>query len=172
LKFSQEKNKEKFKSPILKRISVAFGGIGLKTIGERLGFTAGLITTWNQGTIPRGEDLIRISEMTGVSIHWLLTETGPKYVKDFSGAPIVIPSDPVNDLGCNLFRTLPKDKKDFALTMLEALHDEKPSRKEVASSQDDSDITMGSDRAEQAYPGRKLIRKTEGEAPRLSRKRK
>jgi chromosome partitioning protein len=62
------------------RLKEAFGGAQNKEIAHRLGLSNSAITTYMSGRIPPPETLVKISRLTGCSIHWLITGEGPKSV--------------------------------------------------------------------------------------------
>lgn len=66
------------------RIRIAFKGATNKEIAELMGKdSSGTMTNWmSGGQIPRGEDLLKIRDLTGYSIEWILTGEGPETVED------------------------------------------------------------------------------------------
>lgn len=46
------------------------------------------IRIWKEGTVPSYPHLRTIAEKTGVSLHWLLTGEGPKFLNDICGSSL------------------------------------------------------------------------------------
>ncbi|HYP29388.1 MAG TPA: helix-turn-helix domain-containing protein [Blastocatellia bacterium] len=66
----------------LARLKEAFGGISIEVVAGRLGVKRQAVYKWGRGeTHPDLDRLLQISELTGVSLHWLLTGEGPKIVE-------------------------------------------------------------------------------------------
>lgn len=64
-----------------KRLIEAFGNAQKKEIAESMEVTTPAVSAYMAGKYPTADKLIFISEMTGVSIHWLLTGEGEKEIK-------------------------------------------------------------------------------------------
>jgi transcriptional regulator with XRE-family HTH domain len=67
-------------SSLWSRIAEAFEGLSVQDIADRLGLSYHSVYKWQHGKHPGLDTLIRISEVTSCSIHWLLTGTGPKRI--------------------------------------------------------------------------------------------
>lgn len=65
-----------------KRVTEAYSTEVVSVIAKDVGEKVQTLYKWQKGTIPKLDILMRISDSTGVSIHWLLTERGSKYVND------------------------------------------------------------------------------------------
>src|SRR5205085_82056 len=65
-------------NPFGRRLKEAFDGIPNKSIAHKLGVSNPAITTYLNGRIPPPETLVKISRLTGCSIHWLVTGEGAK----------------------------------------------------------------------------------------------
>ncbi|HEX9005424.1 MAG TPA: helix-turn-helix domain-containing protein [Blastocatellia bacterium] len=94
---------------LYKRIQEAFGTTNGAEIGRQLGFEKQNVYAWRDGRgMPTTETILKIYECTGISLHWLLTGEGEKFVKksvtnvtkmldssltlvDTAPAPILIP---------------------------------------------------------------------------------
>lgn len=53
-------------------------GLGQSVLAKAVGVSQSQISEWRDGTIPRGEALLRLPAALGVNGHWLLTGNGPK----------------------------------------------------------------------------------------------
>lgn len=62
------------------RLKDAFDNAPLADIAQQLGMTYHAIRNYAQGRVPAPEILLQIFELTGCSIHWLLTGDGPKRI--------------------------------------------------------------------------------------------
>lgn len=96
-------------NPIYERIKEAFATKNSAEIARQLGFGKHLAYRWRDGvSLPTTETLLKIYELTGCSLHWLLTGEGEKHPsktvtgvtkklasrtdgKDTPPAPILIP---------------------------------------------------------------------------------
>ena len=66
----------------LQRLREAFNGLSIDTIGRKIGVQKQAIYRWGRGeTQPDLDRLLLISELTGFSIHWLITGEGSKKVE-------------------------------------------------------------------------------------------
>ncbi len=72
------------------RIREAFNNQPTKEIANKLGLSYHAVRNYLRGRIPSGEKLIEISQLTGCSIHWLLTGEGEKKVVDSSSGEIPV----------------------------------------------------------------------------------
>lgn len=96
------------KDSAFERILNAFNAKTATEVAGKLGLTPQAVSKWDKGGGIKFETLISITTQTGVSIHWLLTGQGEKYVggkvtdvtkklapgttsEDTSGAPSLIP---------------------------------------------------------------------------------
>lgn len=79
---SQEKSsqivKKNYSPAFGLRLREAFDGLAQAEIARRLGITDAGVKNYFEGRIPSGITLLEICDLTGVSIHWLLTGEGPK----------------------------------------------------------------------------------------------
>jgi transcriptional regulator with XRE-family HTH domain len=68
------------------RVVMAFGGIAIRDIAERMGVKYSTLDHWLKlrNDIPTAQ-LIRISDETGCNLHWLLTGRGERFVSDSAG---------------------------------------------------------------------------------------
>lgn len=65
---------------IYDRIQEAFGITNSAEIARKLGYGKHLAYKWRDGeALPTTETVIKVYELTGVSLHWLLTGEGEKY---------------------------------------------------------------------------------------------
>jgi repressor LexA len=71
-----------------RRLREAFVGISNKEIAERLGVSKSAVTNYVEGRIPSADMLAKISELTGYSIHWLITGEGSKLVSQKNEADL------------------------------------------------------------------------------------
>lgn len=69
-------------SPFGLRLREVFYGAQNKEIAHKLGVSNSAITTYLNGRVPPHETLIKISRLTGCSIHWLITGEGSKWVSN------------------------------------------------------------------------------------------
>lgn len=78
-KYSSDKKEEGFRE----RVIEAFGGIGIREISETTGIPYQTLYSYLTGKrdIPN-DTLVQLSKATNVSIHWLLTGEGDKYVPE------------------------------------------------------------------------------------------
>jgi chromosome partitioning protein len=60
------------------RLREAFKGASQTEIARQLGLSNSAVTNYVEGRIPPAETLTKIAELTGYSIHWLITGEGPK----------------------------------------------------------------------------------------------
>lgn len=69
-------------SPFGLRLKEVFYGVQNKEIAHKLDVSNSAITTYMNGRVPPHETLIKISRLTGCSIHWLITGEGSKWVSN------------------------------------------------------------------------------------------
>ena len=81
-------------SALEQRIREAFNNQPTKEIADRLGLSYHAVRNYLRGRIPSGEKLIEISQLTGCSIHWLLTGEGTKRIDGSSSSEIPVFLDP------------------------------------------------------------------------------
>lgn len=62
------------------RLREAFTGVSQTEIARQLGVSNSAVTNYVEGRIPPAEMLIKIADLTGHSIHWLITGDGTKRV--------------------------------------------------------------------------------------------
>lgn len=62
------------------RLREAFKGASQTEIARQLGISNSAVTNYVEGRIPPAEMLIKIADLSGYSIHWLITGDGPKRV--------------------------------------------------------------------------------------------
>ncbi len=62
------------------RLREAFKGASQTEIARQLGVSNSAVTNYVEGRVPPAEKLIKIADLTGYSIHWLITGDGPKRV--------------------------------------------------------------------------------------------
>jgi chromosome partitioning protein len=60
------------------RLKEAFKGASQTEIARQLGLSNSAVTNYVEGRIPPAEMLTKIADLTGYSIHWLITGKGPK----------------------------------------------------------------------------------------------
>lgn len=60
------------------RLREAFKGVSQTEIARQLGISNSAVTNYVDGRIPPAETLTKIADLTGYSIHWLITGEGPK----------------------------------------------------------------------------------------------
>lgn len=70
----------KSKSAFGQRLKEAFNDATNGVIGSKLGVSENNVGFYVRGRIPPAETLVRISNVTGCNIHWLLTGNGSKFV--------------------------------------------------------------------------------------------
>lgn len=64
-----------------KRIEEAFETRNVAEMAEKVGLKVQALYKWQKGTIPSLDTLVKISDLTGSSIHWLVTGEGPQKVE-------------------------------------------------------------------------------------------
>ena len=62
------------------RLRKAFSGSTNREIADKLGVSKSAVTNYIQGRIPSPETLAAIAELTGCSLHWLITGNGSQFV--------------------------------------------------------------------------------------------
>jgi repressor LexA len=77
-------------SVLEQRIREAFNNQPTKEIANKLGLSYHAVRNYLRGRIPSGVKLIEISQLTGCSIHWLLTGEGEKRVAGPSASEIPV----------------------------------------------------------------------------------
>lgn len=66
------------------RFREAFGGATNAEIARKIGKSEPAVKNYVDGRIPSAADLVAISDLTGCSVHWLLTGNGPREVSQFT----------------------------------------------------------------------------------------
>lgn len=74
------KEKEYSSSNFGARLKEAFNWAPNSAIAQKLELSPSAITNYMEGRIPPAETLIKVAEITGYSLHWLITGDGPKTV--------------------------------------------------------------------------------------------
>jgi cellulose biosynthesis protein BcsQ len=64
------------------RLKEAFNGVSQTQIARQLGLSNSAVNNYVEGRIPAAEMLVKIANLTGYSIHWLITGEGPKRIYD------------------------------------------------------------------------------------------
>lgn len=67
-------------SPFGKRLREAFGGGNNTIIAGKLGVSNSALTNYMRGRVPDADLLLKISDLTNCSVHWLLTGEGTKEI--------------------------------------------------------------------------------------------
>lgn len=62
------------------RLKEAFKNVQNREIAEKLGIGKSAVTAYLRGSMPPASQLLKIAEMTGCNLHWLLTGEGPKWI--------------------------------------------------------------------------------------------
>jgi cellulose biosynthesis protein BcsQ len=63
------------------RFGEAFGNILKSEIAAKLGVSKATVTLYTSGHLPPSEMLLKIAELTGCNLHWLMTGCGPKWAR-------------------------------------------------------------------------------------------
>lgn len=79
------------KKEIYERVRDALGVKNLTEVAERLGLTTGAVSQWKTTGKISLDTLIKVSELSGVSIHWLVTGKGEKKIKQPSPPLALVP---------------------------------------------------------------------------------
>lgn len=84
-KIKEKKNKDSRLLKVGARISEAFGNPPGREIATKTGASESAVSKWKRGEALLLDNLYKISDLTGYSIHYLLTGNGPKKVETESG---------------------------------------------------------------------------------------
>lgn len=63
------------------RLGEAFGNIRKSEMAAKLGVSKATVTLYTSGHLPPSEMLLKIAELTGCNLHWLMTGGGQKWVR-------------------------------------------------------------------------------------------
>src|ERR1043165_438697 len=74
---SSHVSKENFSA----RLGEAFGNIRKSEIAAKLGGSKATVTLYTSGHLPPSEMLLKIAELTGCNLHWLMTGRGQKWAR-------------------------------------------------------------------------------------------
>ena len=74
--------------PVWERIIEALGISSVNLISIRLDVARQSVYDWQKGKMPAIESLVRISEVSRASIHWLVTGEGPRRVNEPPRSPV------------------------------------------------------------------------------------
>jgi hypothetical protein len=110
-------NKDK-DSPFGRRLREAFEGKTNGEIATILECGDSTISTYMSGRIPPALTLVKISNTTGYSIHWLITEKGEKVVKEGSTSEV---ETLMNRIARKAERLPTEQHKDFILKSAEMI---------------------------------------------------
>src|ERR1700751_1405021 len=64
------------------RLREAFKNVSQSEIARQLGLSNSAVTNYVEGRIPPAETLIKMADLTGYSIHWLMTGEGSRRVRE------------------------------------------------------------------------------------------
>jgi transcriptional regulator with XRE-family HTH domain len=86
-----------------KRLREAFNSAKNKDIAAQSGISEGSISKYVNGRVPDPPELMRLADISGRSIHWLLTGKGPEKVEDLEAAAGRVDLDVVRDKAIQKF---------------------------------------------------------------------
>ncbi|HOV86279.1 MAG TPA: helix-turn-helix transcriptional regulator [Syntrophobacteraceae bacterium] len=67
------------------RIRIVRGDLTQQAFADQLDIHFRTVQRWEAGTrLPCADDLVKIQQEFGININWLLTGTGPKYLRDLA----------------------------------------------------------------------------------------
>ncbi|MBX7219636.1 MAG: helix-turn-helix domain-containing protein [Blastocatellia bacterium] len=84
-------------SSFLNRVIEAFGAKNGAQVARFVGLTPQSVGAWAKGSMPKRQVLLDITKQTGVSLHWLITGEGTKFVVSEDQKNFVLPSQEKGD---------------------------------------------------------------------------